>query len=49
MAWHGARGQRLYYEDSGRGDAVVLLHGWAGSIVDLEWLASTADGWLGDH
>ncbi|GAA1882973.1 alpha/beta fold hydrolase [Asanoa iriomotensis] len=26
---------QLYYEDSGRGDAVVLMPGWGGSIVDL--------------
>ena len=35
MAWHGPSGRRLYYEDSGRGDAVVLMPGWGGSIADL--------------
>jgi valacyclovir hydrolase len=38
MAGHGARGQQLYYEDSGHGDAVVFLPGWGGSIVDLDRL-----------
>jgi valacyclovir hydrolase len=35
MAWHGPPGRQLYYEDSGRGDAVVLMPGWGGSIADL--------------
>ncbi len=35
MAWHGPAGQRLYYEDTGSGDTVVLIPGWAGSITDL--------------
>src|SRR5258708_21904335 len=35
MAWHGLPGRQLYYEDSGRGDAVVLMPGWGGSIADL--------------
>ncbi|MFC5262896.1 alpha/beta fold hydrolase [Kribbella qitaiheensis] len=30
--------QGLYYEDHGRGDAVLLLPGWAGSITDLDRL-----------
>jgi valacyclovir hydrolase len=38
MAWHEAPGQQLYYEDSGHGDAVVLLPGWSGSIIDLDRL-----------
>jgi valacyclovir hydrolase len=35
MAWHGPDGRRLCYEDTGRGDAVVLMPGWAGSIIEL--------------
>jgi valacyclovir hydrolase len=35
MPWHGQAGSRLYYEDTGRGDAVVLMPGWAGSIIEL--------------
>jgi valacyclovir hydrolase len=35
MAWHGPPGRQLYYEDSGRGDAVVLMPGWGGSVADL--------------
>jgi valacyclovir hydrolase len=35
MAWHGPQGRRIYFEDSGRGDAVVLMPGWGGSIADL--------------
>jgi valacyclovir hydrolase len=38
MTWYGPDGQRIYYEDDGRGDAVVLLHGWGGSIADLNFL-----------
>jgi valacyclovir hydrolase len=45
MAWHGPPGRQLYYEDSGRGDAVVLLPGWGGSIADLGRLRrDLADG-----
>ena len=35
MPWHGPRGRRLYYEDSGRGDTLVLMPGWGGSITEL--------------
>jgi valacyclovir hydrolase len=35
MPWHGPDGSRLYYEDSGRGDTVVLMPGWAGNIIEL--------------
>jgi len=38
MPWHGPDGHRLYYEDTGRGDAVVLMPGWAGNIVELSQL-----------
>jgi valacyclovir hydrolase len=38
MPWHGPDGRRLYYEDTGRGDAVVIMPGWAGSIVELSRL-----------
>jgi valacyclovir hydrolase len=45
MPWHGPPGWRLYYEDSGRGDAVVLMPGWGGSIADLGRLRrDLADG-----
>jgi pimeloyl-ACP methyl ester carboxylesterase len=45
MAWHGPPGRQLYYEDSGRGDAVVLMPGWGGSIADLGRLRrDLADG-----
>jgi pimeloyl-ACP methyl ester carboxylesterase len=35
MAWHGPHGSQLYYEDAGRGETVVVLPGWSGSIADL--------------
>jgi valacyclovir hydrolase len=35
MPWHGPDGHRLYYEDTGRGDPVVLMAGWVGSIIEL--------------
>jgi pimeloyl-ACP methyl ester carboxylesterase len=38
MPWHGPDGHRLYYEDTGRGDAVVLMPGWAGSTIELSQL-----------
>jgi valacyclovir hydrolase len=38
MPWHGPDGHRLYYEDTGRGDAVVLMPGWAGNIIELSQL-----------
>jgi valacyclovir hydrolase len=38
MTWYGPKGQHIYYEDAGRGDAVVLLPGWGGSIIDLQRL-----------
>lgn len=45
MAWHGPPGRQLYYEDSGRGDCVVLMPGWGGSIADLGRLRrDLADG-----
>jgi pimeloyl-ACP methyl ester carboxylesterase len=45
MAWHGPPGRQLYYEDSGRGDAVVLMPGWGGNIADLGRLRrDLADG-----
>ena len=36
MAWYGPDGRQLYYEDTGRGDAVLLMPGWAGSITELD-------------
>lgn len=45
MAWHGPQGRQLYYEDSGRGDAIVLMPGWGDSIADLGRLRrDLADG-----
>jgi valacyclovir hydrolase len=45
MAWHGPPGRQIYYEDSGRGDAVVLLPGWGSSFTDLDRLRrDLADG-----
>lgn len=38
MAWQTVGEERIYYECAGRGDAVLLLPGWAGSIVGLDWL-----------
>ena len=38
MAWYGSHGQQTYYEDTGRGDPVVLLPGWGGSITELNHL-----------
>jgi pimeloyl-ACP methyl ester carboxylesterase len=39
MTWYGRPdGQQIYYEDHGRGDPVVLLPGWGGSIIDLDRL-----------
>lgn len=40
MTWYGRDGQRIYYEDRGRGDAVMLLPGWGGSVIDLDRLRS---------
>lgn len=38
MAWFARAGQRIYYEDRGQGDAVVMMPGWAGSIIELNRL-----------
>jgi valacyclovir hydrolase len=39
MTWYEpADGQQIYYEDRGRGEPVVLLPGWGGSIIDLDHL-----------
>ena len=38
MAWQAVRRDRIYYECTGRGDAVLMLPGWAGSITELDWL-----------
>ena len=35
MAWFGPDGQQMYFEDAGRGDAVLLLPGWAGSVAEF--------------
>ena len=44
MTWYGADGQQIYYEDDGRGDAVVMLPGWGGSVIDLNRLRSELVG-----
>jgi pimeloyl-ACP methyl ester carboxylesterase len=38
MTWYGPDEHQIYYEDRGRGDVVVLLPGWGGSIIDLDRL-----------
>lgn len=40
MVWHGSDGRQIYYEDTGRGDAVMLLPGWGGSTIDLNLVRS---------
>ncbi len=35
MGWFGYAGGRIYYEESGEGEPVLLLPGWGGSIEDL--------------
>ena len=35
MPWHGPAGAQLYYVDSGRGDTVLLMPGWGGSIAEF--------------
>jgi valacyclovir hydrolase len=41
VSWYGPDGQRIYYEDDGQGDAVVLMPGWGGSVIDLDRLRDT--------
>jgi pimeloyl-ACP methyl ester carboxylesterase len=38
MAWQTVGQQRIYYEGLGRGDAVLLLPGWAGNIIEFDRL-----------
>src|SRR5215469_5386200 len=38
MPWHGPDGHRLYYEDTGRGDTVVVIPCWARNITELSQL-----------
>jgi len=35
MPWHGPDEARIYYEDTGRGEAVLLMPGWGGSIAEF--------------
>ncbi len=35
MAWFEDGGSRIYYEESGSGDAVLLLPGWGGTIEEF--------------
>lgn len=44
MTWYRSDGQRIYYEDDGRGDAVVMMPGWGGSVIDLNRLRSELVG-----
>ncbi|MGH3448796.1 MAG: alpha/beta fold hydrolase [Nocardioidaceae bacterium] len=45
MPWFGPDGQRIYYEDHGRGETVLVLPGWAGSIAEIRHLrAALEDG-----
>jgi hypothetical protein len=44
MAWQAVRQQRIYYESLGQGDAVLLLPGWAGSIIELDRLRHELSG-----
>ncbi len=45
MAWFGPGGHRVYYEDTGRGDPVLLLPGWGGNIAEFSDLRrELADG-----
>ena len=41
MAWFEHGTSRIYYEESGSGDPVLLLPGWAGSIDELNRLRET--------
>ena len=36
MAWFEHGDVRIYYEESGAGDPLLLLPGWGGSIQELE-------------
>lgn len=45
MAFHEADGQQIHYEDTGTGEAVLLMPGWAGSIVELNPLRAALDGY----
>jgi pimeloyl-ACP methyl ester carboxylesterase len=38
MSWYGPVGQQVYCEDTGRGDTVLLLPGWGGSIIEFSRL-----------
>jgi pimeloyl-ACP methyl ester carboxylesterase len=38
MSWYGPVGQQIYYKDSGRGETVLLLPGWGGSIIEFSRL-----------
>jgi valacyclovir hydrolase len=38
MPWHGRDGHRLYYEDNGRGDPVLLMPGWGGNLIEFSRL-----------
>jgi pimeloyl-ACP methyl ester carboxylesterase len=35
LAWYGPEGCRVYYEDTGQGDPVLLLPGWGGNIAEF--------------
>jgi valacyclovir hydrolase len=44
MSWYGPKGRQIYYEDAGRGDAVVLMPGWGSSVIDLDRLRGALVG-----
>ncbi len=41
MAWFDHNGARVYYEEDGAGDPLLLLPGWGGSIEELRSLRDT--------
>lgn len=45
MAWFESGGQRVYYEDAGAGEAVVVMPGWAGCVTDLDRVRAGLDGY----
>jgi valacyclovir hydrolase len=36
MSWFENEGHRIYYEESGTGDPLLLLHGWGGNLHELD-------------
>src|SRR4051794_18545671 len=44
MSWFEHDGMRIYYEEEGSGDAVLLLPGWGGSIDEFPVLRTALSG-----